>query len=594
MYSVNSLLLLTMLIPLTPSAQNRLSDKVLDNQLHQRWLTCKETEVELVMDPTKLDDRCYRWYSRSYGQQNYSIMSNKDSKMTVNPTRTQWYKCERLLKEDGQCGGPIEEVKYFKIYVAEGPDLSEMFLNGEKIYTRNQGTIGNPETMDEFVEYDLTGGVILYDYSDLDDKDLDHLKVQVHFTSSNGEINVSYTSIPKNGFQFLIDQNMVQIPHVRQDGESKDYTLKIQAEYCGMMSEEIKIKVKRLWIDKFEHKNAPSNFMVVLDLPIEFKAYSTLNHCSNFEYKFVKFWGDPENNKQKEGNDMIIKSETVYSNNGPLKNSDFGSMHGDLLLKCNYSVNGIMHKLNVTNNPVKYVFTIGGKKYTIPAITRYMSEKNQDKVLVFFNKFRIFYPETISRKNKVPNWYYYWARSGRLSAHIQDFNDNNYNINNYQNGTTYWAETEHNYFLPSGIFTNVLVIYDEASIQDNYSPAKGIHCFNSTIFHEYEHVVIRKEQFPSFFYDSNDDKDNDKYNDIWEETNPDAKRYGFKVRSDIIPDVIDKYSEANNSNGWRYEEDRCRSVQKKSYENGDCDDYDNKDWSYSMTTYDQGKNWKKR
>lgn len=573
-------------------AQTRLDDKVLDGQPHQRWLLCKGSDLDLVMDPMPSPAHCYKWYRRDQPGQAFALLPDEGSRISVNPVRTAWYRCERYPKNaQTQCSGVPDKIQYFKVYVVEGPDLSYMLLNGDHIYTRNQGVIGNPETMDEYIDYDLTGGVILYYYDDLDDMEYKHLNINMQFTSQNGEINRTLTINPEGGFQFVINQKMVPIPYVRQDGESKEYELKIQAEICGLLSEEISIKVKRLWIEEFKNASAPSNHMVVMDLPIKFNAFSAQYNCTDFKFSFDQFWGDPLNNTSRQGTNMLINSQEVYNKNlRSIRNEDLGDTHGKIVLSCNYFANKTNHILRVSNDPIMgKSIIIFGTKISIPAM-RFMAHDKRYLVQIFFDKYRDYYPNIIQNGQRIPNWFYYW-RFGLLGPHMFDFNSMEYNVSNDPN-FIYYGLTTFNKIVnappPYALFPD-LDIYDEASRTDVESGAEGIHCFNAVLFHEFEHVVIKREQFPNLLYDPANDLDGDLYNDVWETTNPIAIALGFKVR--FNPDDEDRYDKGGN--GYGYEEARCRNLQALEYENGECDDYDDNDWSYT-TEKEQGKNWKKR
>ncbi|MBK7304701.1 MAG: hypothetical protein IPO72_08180 [Saprospiraceae bacterium] len=167
----------------------------------------------------------------------------------------------------------------------------------------------------------------------------------------------------------------------------------------------------------------------------------------------------------------------------------------------------------------------------------------------------------------------------------------------------YYAYTSW-YIANTSLPTNVndLTIFDEATIHDPESGAWGIHAFNAVIWHEYEHVAIKNEQWPGNIYDKSLDVDNDYYNDIWEETDSLAIANNFKVR--VQPnngiDKLDKYSidlfNGFMSNGYKFEEKRCRSFQVKKYLEGKCDNFDHLDWSYEreiVRVKAQGKNWLK-
>lgn len=117
----------------------------------------------------------------------------------------------------------------------------------------------------------------------------------------------------------------------------------------------------------------------------------------------------------------------------------------------------------------------------------------------------------------------------------------------------------------------------------------GISVFAETYFHELEHWKIFYENWKDG-YQSDLDLDNDGYNDEWEDQNK-SNEFPFNTKNDgkLPSDKYDpNYTDYKNASvGTRYEEERCREIQKLH-----TNDMHLKDWSYDVHKKYQGKLWK--
>ena len=316
------------IIPTFGISQIPLADMTLEYKLHKRWLNCKSTKLDLVAESPAQPNKCYKWSERAYGSSTYIEIAHnmpEMGKQSVAPIKTYWYKCERF--NNGQCSGQVDKVWYFKVYVVESIQLTSLVLNDELVYDLNSGISPSipPETMDEYNDYRLQGNFTIGDILELP-KDLQMLPVSIHYSTNIGQTipdllpNIEDWALKAKGL----------FPQVQQDDISKEYLLSIKAECCGMMSNEFKVKVKRLWIEEFKAPYSNENWNVVLDDFVK-DSLSATQSCNSFKWSFYKKWGNPENNNNRSGDDMFINRIKVIS--GPI-NSDFGNKYGTIILEC--------------------------------------------------------------------------------------------------------------------------------------------------------------------------------------------------------------------------------------------------------------------
>jgi len=111
---------------------------------------------------------------------------------------------------------------------------------------------------------------------------------------------------------------------------------------------------------------------------------------------------------------------------------------------------------------------------------------------------------------------------------------------------------------------------------------EGIEVLSETVFHELEHYKIMYENWKDG-YDTDLDSDLDGYNDAWENTiSKDLKKEDkFELGKD------DGYALGIESAGYKYEESRCRALQKNYTKI-----FNQVDWSFDPTKKIQGKQWK--
>lgn len=525
-------------IPGRATAQTRLDDKVLDGQMHQRWLICKGSSAELILDSVPSPAHCYKWFRRDQPGQSFTLLPDDDSRITVFPIRTIWYRCERYLRTSpSQCAGTPDKILYFKVYVIEEPDLASVQFNGEWIYKRDQGIIGQPETMDEYITYYIDGGPTVYHMDDLDPMEIKKLQVNIHFTTSNNQFTSTLTKAPGSDLQFYITQKEAPIPQVIQDGISKEYELNIRLEHCGMFSPEAKIKVKRLWIEEFKTPFSQENWNIVLGENIKFKALAT-NNCTNFHWSFLSKWGQPLNNGSKEGNNMYIDANSGSLK--PIENKDFGKQHGIVVLKCKYK----NMELSVSSS----IFFKQNPKI-VPVIDilgmRFMAYEK--KAVMFFNK-----DDQYISNLPEPNWFIYW-KNGPCAYELDKFD-----LIVFDPFIDSYAKTHFRFRFNDHPFTK-LTLYALASKYNDIVPeAKGVHCFNTVIWHELEHIKIKRNFWPNGYIGSND-KDRDGYPDDWEAT------VGKTIIPPFDPDKNNSSSKGGDGVGSIYEEEYAEKKKKKNF-----------------------------
>lgn len=562
-------------------AQTRLDDKVLDGQPHQRWLLCKGSDLDLVMDPLPSPAHCYKWYRRDQPGQAFALLPDEGSRISVNPVRTAWYRCERYLRiSPSQCAGTPDKIQYFKVYVIEEPDLASVAFNGEWIYKRDQGILGQPETMDEYITYILEGGPAVYYHEDIDQMEYQNLGVNIHFSSSNSQFNQMITLDPDKGFQFYLNEKKLSIPKVIQDGESKEYELTIQLEHCGLFSPEAKIKVKRLWIEEFSKQDAPDplKFMVVLDENIKYKAQAT-NSCDQFLWKYYNQWpiSDQGSGHHKEGTNFKIKS-TEIPNSSITKYNSYGKRHGTLTLQCDYHKTSPPKALSVSSFPI--ILLLGYP----PFVQVPMRTMGDYRSHVFYQKDDL-NTTTGNPQTATPNWFYYWRQFAHIppASNALAYNSNKPNL---------WALTSINSNL-----TGYTEIFDRASRDNDLTLSHGIHCFHEVLVHENWHYEFYRRIWTEYgpgYIDPTLDTDGDLYPDEWERNSREAIDAKFEVRPILFPDVLDLFNpNKRNSNGTIFEE---LGAKQKEFElklnQMELKKFDQFDWSYDKTNLFQGKNWK--
>ncbi len=130
------------------------------------------------------------------------------------------------------------------------------------------------------------------------------------------------------------------------------------------------------------------------------------------------------------------------------------------------------------------------------------------------------------------------------------------------------------------VFTDVAGNITNLRVDDGTGDT-GIDCFNQVFYHEYEHLLIYRENWPMGRRTGDDlNMDTDEYSDQFEIANADA---GFDIM------VNDSYDNGRGSAGYDYEEERCRNVEDNLPNNLSIS---NGDWSFDPTNVYQGKNWK--
>ncbi len=568
-------------IPGRATAQTRLDDKVLDGQMHQRWLICKGNSVELILDPVPSPAHCYKWFRRDQPGQSFTLLPDDGSRITVIPARTIWYRCERYLRTSpSQCAGTPDKILYFKVYVIEEPDLASVQFNGEWIYKRDQGILGQPETMDEYITYYIDGGPTIYHMDDLDPMEIKKLQINIHFTTSNNQFTSTLTKATGSDLQFYITQKEAPIPQVIQDGVSKEYELSIRLEHCGLLSPEVKIKIKRLWIEEFSKTSAPDpyKFMVPIDENINYKAHATIG-CNQFQWKYYNQWplSDQGLGHHKEGTNFKIKS-TEIPDSRSTKYYSYGNKHGTLTLTCNYQKINLSKTLSVSSFPI--VKFLGYPPYIhIP-----MRAMGDYRSHVFYQKDDL-NTTTGNPQTATPNWFYYWSKFTEAPPASKFLHYNSA-------FPSLWALTNIN-----TDFSGYTEIYDRASRDNDFTSSHGIHCFHEVLVHENWHYEFFRRIWTEYgpgYFDPTLDTDGDLYPDEWERNSDEAKKNGFKVRQLINPDTRDMFNPLNpNSNGTKYEELNAKQKEIELKQNeSELKKFDAMDWSYDKLNLYQGKNWK--
>ncbi|MEP7198053.1 MAG: hypothetical protein ABI851_16155 [Saprospiraceae bacterium] len=580
-----------------------LADMMLESKLHKRWLNCKSTELDLLAENPTQPNKCYKWSERAYGTSAYIEIAHNTAEMgiqKVKPDKTYWYKCERF--NNGQCSGPVDMVWYFKVYVVEEVHLISLVLNGESVYDLNSGVNPSvpPETMDEYNDYLLQGNFTIGDILELP-KDLSMLPVSLHYSTNIGQsipdLNPSIEdwALKKDGL----------IPQVQQDGIHKEYILTITAECCGIISNEFKVLVKRLWIEKFSHPtiNSASKWLVVVNDPVNCEA-SAANTIHHFEwYPYYKGWTFEDNIS----NSPIWNNLKFKPKNGkmPESNSDFGSKFGTILLKCsdkNGNVMGVMSSKEIKN-------TISSEPFNMFDKWRPM---NSSKAKVFFHKNDEILDNIPSLKSPPPGvpasvfkpklWLFYWRDIVKKSNYIK--------VVRYDEETDpdYLANTprprRESFTFP--VFSNqsTFVVNKVANVPINVKTTikylEGIEAFYSVINHESWHADFINDVHWKNGYVPNKDLEiiliakkiqqyaGDFYNDEWEDMNP------------PFSSLKDDYYDPNETTiGGKYEEMFANGRVKILEEGGLFKSLNNQDWSYDkfMNTQgykgNQGKQWNK-
>ncbi|MFN8278717.1 MAG: hypothetical protein U0V49_00385 [Saprospiraceae bacterium] len=571
-----------------------LADMLLESMLHKRWLNCKSTKLDLVAESPAQANKCYKWSARAFGTSTYVEIAHNTPEMgkqSVAPIKTYWYKCERF--NNGQCSGQPEMVWYFKVYVVEAVQLTSLVLNGEYVYDLNSGIIPSipPETMDEYNDYRLSGELTIGDIVELP-KDLSMLSVNLHFITDIGQ-NIP-DSYPRIEDRSLRSEGF--FPFVQQDGLSKEYLLKIKAECCGLVSNEFKVKVKRLWIEKFSHPtiNSASKWHVVVNDPVNCEA-SAANTIHHFEwYPYYKGWTFEDN----------ISNTSIWNNlkfkpaNGvmPKSNSEFGDKYGAILLKCSDkkgNVMGVMSSKEIINDISSDVFNMFDK----------WRPMNSNKAKIFFHKNDLIKDDDPTLNGdehdfgNIPQWLYYWRNDVQRSAHIKKVRW----IDNQPGFFAYTGRPDRAGITPARIgykFTPMTT-----NVQDKVGNSKiliagnnltGIYAFYSVMVHESWHADFITERWKNGYDPQNDAEPTlktskllkpiygDYYPDSWE-SNPFSK-------------LIDDYYGNSGSIGNKYEEMMGNKAEKESFLNGKTEYSKSYDWSFEknplLSDY-QGKQWNK-
>lgn len=603
-------------------AQTRLDDKVLDGQPHQRWLLCKGSDLDLVMDPLPSPAHCYKWYRRDQPGQAFALLPDEGSRISVNPVRTAWYRCERYPKNaQTQCSGVPDKIQYFKVYVVEGPDLSYVWLNGEIIYTRDQGTIGQPETMDEYIDYQICGGPTVYYYGDLTSMEVEKMLTNIHFTSSNNQVNQTFPFKPESAFQFGFSEKDFTIPQVTQDGASKEYELRIRLEYCGMFSPEVKIKVKRLWIEYFHHNSkslGSSEWKVVMNDEVRASAFAT-SKCNNFKWEMnnSELWTLENNFSQTPAiQNMIFKPANGQY---PQSNNDLGPAKGIIRLSCTYNLyygpKTMTLYSNCPNQP-------GPKQCSPETNARYMGFKENHRASVFFHLYDQTTDELDGGKS-VPVWLYYWRQvfKQEFPCFTGMFFDDNVKLGSHKGYTLRPAKGElnkpgHQYSFNQKTYAPTTTPREER-VRDytgklGGQKVKGIDAYYLLLAHENFHCEIWKKEYTQYFnnqYSASKDNDcpantigaGDYYHDDHElEYNhqyPDFGPFYFSKDYDdyyLFEKIIDSCKNPNRNDKWpsegfRFEEFGGMHAEGETLKNNF--QFHNKDWSYDKKNFIQGKQW---
>lgn len=548
-----------------------------NGDLIQRFVVCQDNNFIPLkpnepIDPTK----CYIWgpisqISGSYSR--YQVMGH--------PSHTTLYTCNKI-----DCStGSIIKSYYIKVYVIESIEISELNgLNGSC-----EGLTG-PCYMDEHTKLNFKGVL-----SGIDVKEITTKKMAINFVFKTTQ---GHKIIPKaaltiiNGEFTLLD---FVVPTVMSTG--KNYLLSINAKWSNAtgiscISNTLQINIARLWIEYISDKDVSEAnrdlWQIVIGNQIKYKAIAA-SYCHDFVWKFPQKWGSPSNNNQKEGLDMEF-AQTVI--NKYTKNSDFGKANGIVYLECLDHKN---KKIIVTSD----IYVENSKTNNNPNSPssqslpfRYMG--NGKRCSFFYIKHEV-WPYS-NAKPAIPNWFRFWAQHGL--AYYKDYLYSGINSVNYMGdgifpGYNLWGLTTRGH-TPDDFrkwYSSKTSVSDQASRLDEVTNETGIHCFNSVIFHETYHVEIMRILWPNGYlndgiYGKTDD-DLDLYPDDWETKDMEAKMYGFKVRINPdgkTPDVLDQYivSFVNESNGYKFEEDKCRKYQTMNCKDGKCNDFDSFDWSYDI------------
>jgi hypothetical protein len=613
------LILFILNLPGRATAQTRLDDKILDGQMHQRWLICKGSSVELILDPVPSPAHCYKWYRRDQPGQSFTLLPDDGSRITVSPVRTIWYRCERYLRTSpSQCAGTPDKILYFKVYVVEGPDLSYVWLNGDIIYTRDQGTIGHPETMDEHIDYQICGGPDIYSHQDIDPMEYEKLSIKIHFSSSNSQLNQTFLFKPEGGFQFGFTEKDFMIPQVIQDGASREYELRLKLEYCGLFSPEVKIKVKRLWIDYFHHFTKPlgsQDWNVVIHDGVQAAAFAS-SKCDHYkwEMKNNELW-TLENNTS---NGATIQNILFKTSTGqyPKSNGDLGPAKGIIKLSCRYNQYDGPVELTVYSNCPNQP---GPKR--CDAGLRYMSFNEAHRARVFYHLYDQTQDEQDGNKS-VPLWLYYWRQvfKPEFPCFTGMYYSENLNLGSHKGYTLRPAKGElnkpgHNYSFNQKTYAPPTTPKEERVRDYKGTPGpqkvKGIDSYNLLLAHENFHCIIWKKEYTQHFnnqYSASKDNDcpsntkgpGDYYHDDHEHEYNQFPNIGpfyfskdyddYYIASDIINPCINPNKDMRfPSEGWRFEEFGGMYAEgetiKKNFQ------FHKQDWSYDKKNLIQGKQW---
>lgn len=560
-------LFMTLLFQQLHAQAKQLADLEIDGKMHQRWYLCKDMSVLLKPSEAEISDKCYKWYGKPF-QGVYAFIKNSYS-LNCTPNVTYFYKCERY--PDETCGsGTPEAVWYFKVLVIEGIKIWYLGLNNEVMMDQKSNppfTAPDIETMDEYSDYVIQGDLVGVNLGDFDLRDS---IVSLSLTTDIGQI-IPGAKMPARTSQFGYKGI---IPQVQQDGISKQYNLKIQAKICNFESNVIDISVKRLWIEKFKNQFSKSNWYIVVGDPIIYKTQA-IKELTNFKWYFPKKWGEPENNDKVEGNDMWINPWNQSLT--PLENDDYGSRYGTIVVECK-NRRGI--KLSVSSAPIFDInLNAGLLKFKIRM--RFMGT---DQARLFYHKYGPYgNPSSI-----IPNWFHFWAVN-RLAYNINAYQEVNWDFQ----VPGKFAKTEIHY---GNQLLSRLTLYNLCSTKNKITinNAEGIHCFNSTMWHEFKHLSMANDFWPNGYdYLGNpptNDKDRDLYPDDWESDSNGGQKFKFNIGPD------DRIPWEMGTSGYDYEENSCHEVEKFKYQNGECNDFDLMDWSYdrgvNVQFIFQGKQWK--
>jgi hypothetical protein len=149
----------------------------------------------------------------------------------------------------------------------------------------------------------------------------------------------------------------------------------------------------------------------------------------------------------------------------------------------------------------------------------------------------------------------------------------------------------------NGSITSTIAFFQKSSEINDNTQSTGINSFYEIMAHEDNHCKIRKtDRWPNG-YIANEDSDKDLVPDKDEETLPELIALGFKVRTDLIPDIKDIYNYnpslpfSEQTKDYQYQETKCLSIETDMKNQGISNDYDNQDWSYDSNNTYQGKQW---